>query len=73
MKNVFLSVFLYIVLPFVAGFPMTAYANCEGTLGSAYFSLYKNRQATFTSVADASAEQRYKVDCLLVGKVWAPL
>ncbi len=41
---------------------MTAYANCEGILGAAYFSLYKNRQATFMSVADADAAQRYKVE-----------
>ena len=62
MRNIFLSIFLYIVLPFIAGFPMTAYANCEGIHGAAYFSLYKNRQATFTSVADADAVQGYKVE-----------
>ena len=62
MRNIFLSIFLYIVLPFIAGFPMTATANCEGILGAAHFSLYKNRQATFTSVADAGAAQRYKVE-----------
>jgi len=46
-------------------FPVTGYANCEGLSSPAYFSLYKNRQATFSSAADADYKQKYKIEWFL--------
>ena len=43
-------------------FPAAAQTKCEGTTNPAYFSLYKDRQATFTSVMDAGTAQRYKIE-----------
>ena len=49
--------------------PLIATANCEGILGPAQFSLNKNRQATFNSVANADYEQKYDIEWLIGSKV----
>ena len=49
-------------------FPIAAQTKCEGTTNPAYFSLYKNRQATFTSVMDAGSMQKYKIEWFIGGK-----
>ena len=59
---------LFAVLTLSVILPATARADCEGTLGPADFSLYKNRQATFTSQMDAGTMQRYKVEWFVGGK-----
>ena len=43
-------------------FPALTYASCEGISGPAHFSLYKNRQATFNSTANADYEQKYDIE-----------
>ena len=43
-------------------FPVNGQTICEGISGPAYFSLYKNMQATFTSAKDADTKQRYKIE-----------
>ena len=45
--------------------PDIAHANCEGISGPAYFSLYKNRQATFNSATNADYNQKYDVEWLI--------
>ena len=59
---------LYAVMTLSVILPATARADCEGTLGPADFSLYKNRQATFTSQMDAGTMQRYKIEWFVGGK-----
>ena len=50
-------------------FSVTSHAHCEGISGPAYFSLYKNRQATFNSVANADYEQKYEIEWFIGSKV----
>ena len=68
MTNIILTFFSCIILALCVTFPAVAQTNCEGTTNPAYFSLYKNRQATFTSVMDAGTAQRYKIEWLIGGK-----
>jgi hypothetical protein len=49
--------------------PIKVYASCDGILGPAYFSLYKNMSATFSSFMDADTKQRYKVEWFLGRKL----
>ena len=62
MTNIILTFFSCIILALCVTFPVAAQTKCEGTTNPAYFSLYKNRQATFTSVMDAGTAQRYKIE-----------
>ena len=48
--------------------PKISYANCEGILGHANFSLYKNKQAIFNSVTNADYEQRYNIEWFIGSK-----
>ena len=59
---------LFAVLTLSVILPATVRADCEGALGSVDFSLYKNRQATFTSQMDAGTMQRYKIEWFVGGK-----
>ena len=68
MTNIILTFFSCIILALCVTFPAAAQTNCEGTTNPAYFSLYKNRQATFTSVMDAGTAQRYKIEWFIGGK-----
>ena len=61
-------VFLCFNLGLSTAFPAIAYANCEGILGPAHFSLYKNRQANFNSVANADYEQKYDIEWFIGSK-----
>ena len=56
------TVFLCLNLEMSSALPATAYENCEGIPGPAHFSLYKNRRAIFSSVANADYEQKYAVE-----------
>ena len=62
MTNIILTFFSCIIVALCVTFPATAQTKCEGTTNPAYFSLYKDRQATFTSVMDAGTAQRYKIE-----------
>jgi len=62
MTKIILIFFSCIILALCVTFPAVAQTKCEGTTNPAYFSLYKNRQATFTSVMDAGTAQRYKIE-----------
>ena len=68
MTNIITAFFSCITLTLCATFPATAQTKCEGTTNPAYFSLYKDRQATFTSVLDAGTLQRYKIEWFVGGK-----
>ena len=68
MTNIFTTIFSCITLALCVTFPAAAQTNCEGTTNPAYFSLYKNRQATFTSAMDAGIMQSYKVEWFVGGK-----
>ena len=68
MTNIISTFFSCITLALYVTFPAAAQTKCEGTTNPAYFSLYKNRQATFTSVMDAGTPQRYKVEWFIGGK-----
>jgi len=59
---------LFTVLALSVILPATARADCKGTIGSADFSLYKNRPAAFTSKMDAGTMQRYKIEWFIGGK-----
>jgi hypothetical protein len=61
-------IFIYIILAVSNTFIATAQTNCEGISAPAYFSLHKNRQASFTSVMDAGTMQKYKIDWFVGGK-----
>jgi len=61
-------ILLYLNMGLNTALPVAAYANCEGISGSAHFSLYKSRQATFNSVSDADYEQRYDIEWFLGSK-----
>ena len=60
--------FLCITIAFSNTFIATAQTNCEGMSTPAYFSLHKNRQASFTSVMDAGTMQKYKIEWFVGGK-----
>jgi len=49
--------------------PLKVYASCDGILGPAYFSLYKNMSASFSSFMDADTKQRYKVEWFIGKKL----
>jgi hypothetical protein len=68
MTNIFATFFLCITLALSVTFHAAAQTKCQGTTNPAYFSLYKNRQATFTSVMDAGTAQRYKIEWFIGGK-----
>ena len=68
MTNISSIFFSCIILALCVTFPAAAQTKCEGTTNPAYFSLYKNRQATFISVMDAGIPQRYKVEWFIGGK-----
>ena len=68
MANIISTFFSCITLALYVTFPAAAQTKCEGTTNPAYFSLYKNRQATFTSVMDAGTAQRYKIEWFVGGK-----
>ena len=68
MTNIILTFFSCIILALCVTFPAAAQTNCEGTTNPAYFSLYKNLKATFTSVMDAGTVQRYKIEWFVGGK-----
>jgi len=53
---------LCITLVLSVPFPAATQTECEGTTNPAYFSLYKNRQATFSSAIDAGTPQSYKIE-----------
>ena len=60
--------FLCITILLSNTFIATAQTNCEGISTPAYFSLHKNRQASFTSVMDAGTMQKYKIEWFVGGK-----
>ena len=62
MTNITSIFFSCIILALCVTFPAAAQTECDGTTNPAYFSLYKNRQATFTSAMDAGTMQRYKIE-----------
>jgi len=68
MTNIITTIFSCITLALCVTFPAAAQTNCEGTTNPAYFSLYKNRKATFTSAMDAGTMQRYKIEWFIGGK-----
>ena len=68
MTRLIILVFTYLTLELNIALPQIAYANCEGILGPAYFSLYKNRQATFSSFASADYKQKYEVEWFIGSK-----
>ena len=49
--------------------PPKVYASCDGILGPAYFSLYKNMRASFSSFMDADTKQKYKVEWFIGKKL----
>jgi hypothetical protein len=68
MSNITSVFFSCLTLALCVTFPAAAQTNCEGTTNPAYFSLYKNRQATFISAMDAGVMQSYKVEWFVGGK-----
>jgi hypothetical protein len=62
------TIFIFLTLVISNTFVATAQDSCEGISAPAYFSLYKNRQASFTSVTDAGSMQKYKIDWFIGGK-----
>ena len=68
MSNITSVFFSCLTLALCVTFPAAAQTNCEGTTNPAYFSLYKNRQATFTSAMDDGTMQRYKIEWFVGGK-----
>ena len=68
MANIISTFFSCITLALYVTFPAAAQTKCEGTASSAYFSLYKNRQAAFTSVMNAGTLQRFKIEWFIGGK-----
>ena len=68
MTNIIATFFSCITIALWVTFPAAAQTKCEGTTNPAYFSLYKDRQATFTSVMDAGTVQRYKIEWFVGGK-----
>ena len=68
MIKIITTIFLFITLALCVTFPAAAQTKCEGTTNPAYFSLYKDRHATFASVMDAGTVQRYKIEWFVGGK-----
>ena len=68
MTNIASIFFLGITLALNVTFSAVAQTKCEGTTNPAYFSLYKKKQATFTSVIDAGTAQKYKIEWFVGGK-----
>ena len=68
MLKIFVTNFLCITMTLSNTFIATAQTNCEGISAPAYFSLHKNRQASFTSVMDAGTMQKYKIEWFVGGK-----
>ena len=68
MTNIITAFFSCITLTLCVTFPAAAQTECDGTTNPTYFSLYKNRQATFTSARDADTMQRYKIEWFVGGK-----
>jgi len=68
MANIILTFFSCITLALYVTFPAVAQTECEGTTNPAYFSLYKNRQAIFTSTMDAGTMQKYRIEWFIGGK-----
>ena len=68
MTNIVSIFFLGITLALNVTFSAVAQTKCEGTTNPAYFSLYKKKQATFTSVIDADTAQKYKIEWFIGGK-----
>ena len=68
MTNIFAIFFLCITLALSVTFHAAAQTKCQGTTNPAYFSLYKNRQAAFTSVMNAGTLQRFKIEWFIGGK-----
>ena len=68
MTNIIATFFSCITLALWVTFPAAAQTKCQGTTNPAYFSLYKNRQAAFTSVMNAGTLQRFKIEWFIGGK-----
>ena len=68
MIKIVTTIFLCITITVSNMFIAIAQTNCEGVSAPAYFSLHKNRQASFTSVMDAGTMQKYKIEWFVGGK-----
>jgi hypothetical protein len=64
-----ITALLCIILLIAIIHPPKVYASCDGILGPAYFSLYKNMRASFSSFVDADSKQRYKVEWFIGKKL----
>ena len=62
MHKLIIVIFFFLIIFYSIVQPKKSQADCEPYTGPAIFSLYKNRQAIFTSVQDANAKQRYKIE-----------
>ena len=69
MKNKITTFLICINLFIIIIHPQKVYASCDGILGPAYFSLYKNMSATFSSFIDADTKQQYKVEWFIGKKL----
>ena len=69
MKNKITTFLIFINLLIIIIHPQKVYASCDGILGPAYFSLYKNMSATFSSFVDADSKQQYKVEWFIGKKL----
>ena len=69
MKNKITTFLICINLLTIIIHPQKVYASCDGILGPAYFSLYKNMSATFSSFIDADTKQQYKVEWFIGKKL----
>ena len=69
MKNKITTFLICINLLIIIIHPQKVYASCDGILGPAYFSLYKNMSATFSSILDADTKQQYKVEWFIGKKL----
>ena len=69
LKNKITTFLIFINLLIAIIHPPKAYASCDGILGPAYFSLYRNMGATFSSFMDADTKQRYKVEWFIGKKL----
>jgi hypothetical protein len=69
LKNKITTFLICINLFIIIIHPQKVYASCDGILGPAYFSLYKNMSATFSSFLDADTKQQYKVEWFIGKKL----
>ena len=69
LKNKITTFLIFINLLISITHPPKSYASCDGILGPAHFSLYKNMRATFSSFIDADTKQRYKVEWFIGKKL----